>query len=233
MKLCLIRKIFEPLYLCGTGVFKQKVTNCNKGYKTVTLQGCFLCDIIKTENKGGISMKRTIALFIAVLLILGLFPFGVVAESSVQEVQKKVDILPELSGVESVEGESFAQAFVMAKETVYALAMLTEEEMERVVNYQKAFQLYIDLIGMQAQALLPKEPITLENYTQQNAALKQVHSLLFEEEPLYLLAEYTYDTVNEHFCPPETTTGFVSLYYVQVAYHSACDIRDLFLNSLT
>ncbi len=177
-------------------------------------------------------MKRTVTVMIALLLILGMFPLGVSAEHSVDEVQKKVDALPEFTTVETVESQAYVQAFEQAKEAVYALALLTEGEMEQVSHYQKAFQLYIELIVMKAQSLLPQEPITMENYSQQTAALDKVNDLLFEEEPLYMLAEYTNDTFNEHFFPPETTTGFVSLYDVQVAYHAACDVRTAFLVTL-
>ena len=178
-------------------------------------------------------MKRTIAMMIVFLLILGGIPLSVAAESTVGKVQQKVDALPALSSVESVEGETYAQAFTQAKNAVYALARLTEQEMEQVVGYEKAFQLYIDLIVMKATSLLPNEPMTLKNYAQQALQLETINSLLFNEEPLFLLAEYTEDTVNENFYPPETTKGFVSLYDIQIAYHEACDNRTKFLESLT
>ena len=59
-------------------------------------------------------MKRTIAMMIVFLLILGGIPLSVAAESTVGKVQQKVDALPALSSVESVEGETYAQAFTQA-----------------------------------------------------------------------------------------------------------------------
>ncbi len=178
-------------------------------------------------------MKRTIAMMIVLLLLLGGIPLSVAAQSTVEQVQQKVDALPMLSSVGTVESEAYARAFAQAKNAVYALARLTEKEMEQVLGYEKAFQLYIDLIVMKATSLLPTQPMTLKNYAQQALQLETVNSLLFNEEPLFLLAEYTEDTVNDIFYPPETKTGFVSLYHIQVAYHEACDNRTKFLESLT
>ena len=178
-------------------------------------------------------MKRIIAMLIVFLLLLGCVPLTVAAEGTVEQVQQKVDALPVLSSVESVESEAYAQALTQAKNAVYALARLTETEMEQVFGYEKAFQLYIDLIVMKAWSLIPSEPMTLKNYAQQVLQLETINSLLFNQEPLFLLTEYTEDTVNDTFKPPETQTGFVSLYHIQVAYHEACDNRTKFLESLT
>ncbi len=177
-------------------------------------------------------MKRTITMLIVCLLILGVFPLTAFAQSALQEVQAKVEALPMLSSVETVESEAYTKALASAKEAVYGLAYLSEDEMEQVAGYQKAFQLYIDLILMEAAELLPQTPTNAENYLEQTVALERVNQIIFEGEPLFLLAEYTYDTVNENFFPPETTTGFVSLYHVQKQYHQACEVRVNYLNGL-
>ncbi len=178
-------------------------------------------------------MNRIVAMVIVFLLLLGCVPLTVFAEDTVKQIQQKVEALPLLSSIDSVESDGYAQAFSQAKNTVYALARLTEAEMEQVLGYEKAFQLYIDLIVMKAWSLLPDEPMNLENYAEQTLQLETVNSLLFNEEPLFFLAEYTEDAVNELFSPPETQMGFVSLYHIQVAYHEACDNRSQFLASLT
>ena len=126
-------------------------------------------------------MKRIIAMLIVFLLLLGCVPLTVAAEGTVEQVQQKVDALPALSSVESVESEAYAQAFTQAKNAVYALARLTETEMEQVFGYEKAFQLYIDLIVMKAWSLIPSEPMTLKNYAQQVLQLETINSLLFNQ----------------------------------------------------
>ncbi len=173
-------------------------------------------------------MKKTFQILVAVFLIVSLLPCYVAADSQTKEVQDMVDALPLLS---SVDADNYQQVFTQTKQTVYALANLPDWQMEEIKDYQKAIQLYIDLIVMKVESLLPTEVTTQENYLEQTVALETVNDILFEQEPLFVLAEYTYDTVNPIFYPPETTTGFVALYNVQLLYHEACQRRVDYLSN--
>ena len=178
-------------------------------------------------------MKKTIAYLLTVLIAFSFFLVSVSAESSVDQVQKKVEALSSLPSMESAIDPAYEQTFATVKEAVYALAGLTDWEMEQVEGYRDAFQLYIDLIVLKAKTLLSEKTVTHTNYWDQTVALEQVNDLLFEQEPLFLLAEYTHDTVNDAFHPPETKTGFVSLYEIQLEYHAAEQRRSEYLASLT